>query len=200
MKNQNLEKKLQNESGFTLLETVLASVVAVVVATLLMTILVNNNGLFYKQNAMVSEGLSLNDAVTKINQNIKQSISVAINYPETSPVYITGTETLVLKLSGLNGGDILNNVYDYLVISKDPTKQNVLRLQIFPDQESTRESANLVLTTILSAIQFSYLDKSGNTVNPVSATSIGLNLTVLSKTGSIGSNRSSTTITSLRNN
>ena len=47
MKNNNL--------GFTLVEILVASAVAMIIGVFLMSILVNSNGIFYKQNAIVNE-------------------------------------------------------------------------------------------------------------------------------------------------
>ena len=191
MKNNNL--------GFTLVEILVASAVAMIIGVFLMSILVNSNGIFYKQNAIVNEGLSLNDAIAEIDKNILQGVSVAEIYPEVSPLYTTDSHTLILKLPGLGAEGVLTDVYDYVVIARDADKNNILRKKVFPDAQSTRKSEDLVLTTILDAIDFSYLNKSGGSVNPNLATSISTVLAVKSGNELINSKRSSTTVTTLRN-
>lgn len=185
--------------GFTLIETVVAACVALIAGTFLVAILVNHSGLFYKQNSLVNEGLSLNDAIREIENNVREAVSVAGGYPEQSPEYTTGAETLVLKLPALSTSGVVEGVYDYAVIAKDPALPQVVRLSIFPDPQSTRNTSSLVLTNLLESVSFEFLDRSGNAVAPTEAASVGTTLTVLSKTGSIGSSRSSSAVTTLRN-
>lgn len=187
------------EKGFSLIETVLAAGLALVVGTFLVAILVSQSGLFYKQNSIISEGLDTNDAMRQVDAHIRQAVAVVSGYPEVSPQYTTGADTLVLKLPALSTSGVINNIYDYAVVIRDSGQAGVLRLQVFPDPQSTRKTSDLVLTTILQSVQFAYLDKSGNSVAPASAASVSVSLTVLAKTGSIGSSRASTIITTLRN-
>lgn len=185
--------------GFTLLETVIASLGALIIGTMLAAIMVNNNGVFYQQNSLLGEGLSLNDATRKIEENIRQAAGAAVGYPEGSPTYTSGPSVLVLKLPSLSPTGVLADAYDYAVVAPDSSNPKILRLVIFPDSRSTRPKAETVLTTLLSSIEFSYLDKNSNPVPPSSATTIALKLTVLSRTGTVGSSQSSLTVTSLRN-
>lgn len=185
--------------GFTLVEVLIASAVALIIGLFLMSILVNNNGIFYKQNAIVNEGLGLNDAMNEINKNILQAVNVAVSYPQDSPIYISGSHTIILKLPALGVDGIINNIYDYVVIIKDSDKNNILRKKVFPDPASTRKSEDLVLTTILDSINFGYLNRSGVIVNPELATSVSTALSVKSSSGSISSARTSTMITTLKN-
>lgn len=185
--------------GFTLVELLIASAITLIVGIFLLSILVNNNGIFYKQNALVDEGLNLNDSMSAINKNIMQASSVVATYPEISPLFTSNTETLILKFPSLQDGEIVESAYDYMVFFKDSQNPKILKVQTIPDSASDRLASTTVLTTILKDIIFTYLDKNGNTILPVSATSVGISLTVLSKTGSIGSSRSSTSVTNLRN-
>lgn len=187
------------EKGFTLLEIVLVAGLAIIVGTLLITILVQNNGFYYKQNSIIAEGLSLNDAMRGMDTYIRQAIAVAPEYTDGATSYTSGGQTLVLKLPSLNSEEIIENTYDFVVITKDPEKPNVLRLKIFPDVLSSRNGENLVLTTLAESYNFKYLDKAGNQVSPSSAVAVENTLSVLSKSGSIGSSRTSFSTVTLRN-
>ncbi len=189
----------QLEGGFTLLETVIASAVALIAGTFLVAILVNHNGVFYQQNSVVSEGLSLNDAIREIDNNIRLGVSVAVGYPEDVPEIYSDNDSLVIKIPAINGVNVTPNVYDFIVISKDQSNIKVLKIQIFPDPQSTRPASNRVLTTLLESVSFTYLDKNGEVVAAASSASVKVDLTVLSKTGSVGSSRSSSSTTTLRN-
>lgn len=185
--------------GFTLVEMLVALGIMVIVSTILASLLVNQSGVFYKQNAVVNIGVSLNNTVSSINNYIRQASAVAGGYPESSPQYTTGQNTLVLKLLSVNMEGTINDVYDYVVVYKDSADNHILRLQVFPDPQSTRTTSNTVLTTLMDTIQFNYLDNNGNTVAPSSATSVKLILTLSYGSGGTGSSRTSETVTSLRN-
>lgn len=187
--------------GFTLIEVLITSTVGLIMAILMVTILVGNNGFFNKQNAIINEGLSLNDATAKMDDLIKQSASVAVGYPEISPSYNSGSNILVLKIPSYDAeGNITPDIYDYAIITPDSAKPQILKLLIIPDTLSSRIPQNLVLATILSSIQFKYFDKAGTEVSPNQATSVEANLTVMSKNGAIFSTRSAGMVTKLRNN
>lgn len=185
--------------GFTLLEIVIATGIGLLVGLLLVGIMVNHNGFFYKQNAVINEGVALNDVLNKLNENIRQSAQIATEYPKDSPTYHTDQNTLILKLPSINNEILIENTFDYIVISKDTVSPNILRMQTFPDPLSTRKSVSQVLTTILKTISFKYLDKAGQQVSPLLATSVETTITLLTKTGSISSEKTATTLTNLRN-
>jgi len=185
--------------GFSLFEMVLVIGMSILISGLIFSILINNNGVLYKQNSVISEGLSLNDTISAIDDKIRQATGVAVGYPEVSPSYFSSATTLVLKLPALDSQGVVNNVYDYMVITQDSPNNKILRLQVFPDPLSNRKAEDKVLTTLVENIQFSFLDKAGASVTPEAAFQVGVNLSVLSKTGTIGSNRSASSLTTLRN-
>lgn len=183
--------------GFTLPEAVLASGITLIVGTVLIGILVNTGGIFYSQNARITEGLSLNDAVARIDGFVKQAAAVAVGYPEGTPTYLSGETVLVLKVPAVSESETMSNVHDFVVVARDSSKEKVLRLKIFPNPLSARSGEDIVLTTLLNSLRFTYLNKIGQTVPPAMATSVGVTLSVLS--GTAGEGRSSSTVTTLRN-
>lgn len=185
--------------GMTLLETVLVAGIGLIIGVFLVSILINHGGLFNQQNSIISGGLSSNDTVSKINELVRQASAVVDTYNGTTPVYTTGVDVLVLQLPAINDSGVISNTYDYVVVAKDASYSNVLRLQVFPDVQSTRPPRNEVLTNLLKSISFSYLNRNGDPVSPVSAYQVGVNLAILSKTGSAGSEKDSSTVTILRN-
>lgn len=193
-------KILSLKNGFSLVEVLVVSAASLIIGVILTGILVNHNGVFYKQSSLVNEGLSLNDTLNQIDSKIRQATVIAAGYPEVSPNFNTGTEVLVLKLLSIDiNGNIINDTYDYIVIARDSENNRILRMITYPDSLSSRNAGNVILTTLLESIEFKYLDKDNNQVSPISAGSIEVDLTVLSKTGSIGQPQSSSIITSLRN-
>ncbi|MFH0937171.1 MAG: hypothetical protein V1808_02675 [Candidatus Daviesbacteria bacterium] len=185
--------------GFTLLEILVASGAAFIIGVLLLTILVNNNGFFNQQAGVISKGLSLNDTMSTIDGYIRQASVIASGYPEVSPTYISGAQTLVLKLPAINAQGTIEGASDYFVITKDPSKPAILRAHIFPDPQSSRVAKDQVLTTLLQTVQFKYLDKAGAEVSPASAVSVEISMTVVTQAGLNQSTRTATGSTSLRN-
>lgn len=179
----------------------LASAVAGVIGILLISILVNTSGFFYQQQSVINEGINLNDVLGQISSLVKEAQAVARVYPETgTPQFSTLSTTLVLKLPGINQNEVLSDINDFVVVAKDSQNSKVLRLKIFPDPGSIRLGKDSVLTTFLESIKFSYLDKGGSEVlTPDLAEAIKIDLSVLAKTGSIGSKRSGSITVNLRN-
>lgn len=185
--------------GFTLLETLIATGVAMAVGTFLVTFLASNTGLFYQERSLVNSGLALNDVLQVVSSDIRQASGIPEGYPESSPVYVSGLDILVIKLPSTSTSGVIPGVFDYIVISKDVNQPAILTKQIFADPQSNRVSTTQLLTPLLDKVVFSYLDKNGNPVAPTLAVQVKLSLDVLSKTGQIGTKKSSTAITNLRN-
>lgn len=185
--------------GFSMLEMLIAAGIALILGSFLLSIMVNNNTLFYKQNSVVSEGLDLNDAIHQIDSYIREAAQVADAYTYGSDTYTTGSETLILKIPALSASGPMTNVFDFAVITKDPANPKYLRLKLFPSSQSTRLSVDKILTLILDSVSFEYLDNNNSTVSPDMAAKVKVSIQVLAKTGTVGSPRSSTSVTGLRN-
>ncbi|MCL4367047.1 prepilin-type N-terminal cleavage/methylation domain-containing protein [Patescibacteria group bacterium] len=185
--------------GFSLLEVIIVSAIGLVVGTFLISILVNSNGFFFKQGAVINEGVNINDTMDNLTSMIRQASAVATGYPEATPSFVTSSHVLVLKLASEGPTEIIPDTYDYVVFSTDPTNPNILRMQIFPDPQSSRKSTNQVLTTLLDNVQYKFYDKNGNQVTPVSASVVEVSLTVLAQTGQVSSQRTSKVSVTLRN-
>ncbi|MFA5933330.1 MAG: type II secretion system protein [Microgenomates group bacterium] len=185
--------------GFTFVETLVVAAVFIIVGTLLASILVNNTGLYNKQTSLVTSGLSINDAVSEIETNIRQASAVVNSYPLITPLYTTNGTTLVLKIPSFDVSGIINNTYDYVVITKDAVKTNLLMLYVFPDSASKRISQTKVLSSILQSIAFTYLDQNDNIVSPTSAVKVKTEVNVQPTGGVADKSRNSVIVTNLRN-
>lgn len=185
--------KSEHSIGFSLLEVVIAVAIAGVVGVLLVSLLVQNNGVYFNQTSKITQGINLNDGSSQIDNAIKSASSVAPNYPVLNPQYTSDANTLVLALPSIDSqSSVIDNTFDYIVISNDAQKPNILRKQVFPDPSSTRKSESLVLSTTLSQITFLYYDSTGQIVAPSSATKVSysINLTEKASFGNQSSNLS----------
>ncbi len=185
--------------GFTLLETVVVAGVALIAGTFLVSILVNNTGVTNTEKSMIAQGMDTNDSVREIDNYIRQAVSIVSGFPVISPTYVTGASTIVIKIPAISDQGTISDVFDFIVITKDSTHENLLKEYIFPDPLSIRKTTNKILTTILDSIEFTYLDKNENIVAPASSEKVKTQMTVLSKNGSASKPRSATIVTSLRN-
>lgn len=189
------------KNGFSLVEVLIAVTVSGLAGILIVALLVGNNGLFFQQSAKVSQGLTVNDAASQINELIKSSSFVANTNSIGSPVYLSGSDTLVLALPVFDsGGNLLTNVYDYGIITRDSQNLNLLRKIIFTDSASARKSENRVLATKLVRLTFIYFDDSGNVVSPTSATRINFTINLDEKAGYKTQQSSASGQINLRNN
>lgn len=176
--------------GLSLMEVLIAMGIAIVVGGLLLIIIVNSAGLFYKQSSKVEQGRNINDALTQIRQNIKQSSSID---PTSTP------EQLVLKISSIDSsGDIIADTFDNFVFSKD---QRNLRFKTFPNALSSRKAQDQIFSTSVDSLNFQYLDLANppNEVAPVSAVKVRITLTLKQKSGADYETNTATTEASLRN-
>lgn len=184
--------------GFTLVEMLIVTSAALIVGVLLVAIMLSNSSFFYRQSALIDEGLSLNDAMQEIDKNTRQAVALPLSLVEGGTTYTADSDTLILKLPALASSEVITDVYDYTVVNKDPSQSNILRLLVFPDVNSLRKSQSLVLTKSLGGITFSYLDNAESTVSADLATQVKVTLTV-TPSGTKATPRTATIITSLRN-
>lgn len=191
---------IKGRDGFSLIELLVVMGVGSVIGVMLITMLVQNNGLFYQQNTRSNQGISLNDVTTEIIQGIRNASSIASSYPATDPEYTSSANTLVLSMVSLSAnGEVIDNTYDFLVISPDAQKPTILRRRLFPNSASSRKAENKVLLTNLSLLQFVYKDKSGVLVSPTSAAKVNVILNIKDQIGINSENSSSSAEVSLRN-
>lgn len=186
--------------GLTLVEVLIAMGISVIVGALLLVIILNSSGLFLNQSSKVGQGLESNDALAKIRGTIRESSFIASVFPESgSPVYISGSGQLVLKLSSIDqNDDIILDVYDYFVFFLDTDK---LRLKSFPDIQSARPAQDQILSLNVDSLKFQYFDSTvpPNEVSPSSAVKIKISLSLKQKVGQSFEVSIATTEASLRN-
>ncbi len=185
------------EKGLTLVEILVTLTISAVIGGMLLVIMVNTGGLFYKESSKVSQGLSANDALSKMSSSIKQSSGVIATYTSASTTYTTSSTQLILKLASIDvNGNVLSNTFDYFVFFLDQTK---LRFKIFPDPASTRKSANQIFSTNVNNLKFEYLDINHAEVTPISAVRVKITLILKQKAGSNYETSIATSEANLRN-
>jgi hypothetical protein len=160
------------------------SVIAVA-GVLIGSIAIQGNDLFSQQTAHVTQGLSLNDSVAEVESLIKQSVNIPTQYPTSGQAqFTTNANVLILAIPSINASNqVIENVYDYVVFTKDPTNQNVFRELIFPNEASYRKDQNKVLSTALKDLTFYYLDGNGNNTSPSQASKINFIINLEEKAG-----------------
>lgn len=193
--------KYITSNGFSLIEILIASALAGIVGTLLISILVQNQGLFLQQDAKVSQGIGLNNAVATVNESIKMSAGVVLSNPIGSPQYTTDTDTLVLSLSSIDSnGNIIDDTFDYLIIYLDGPGNSVLKKKVIVSPTSARNGEEKVLVNQISQLTFSYLDQNGSPISPISSSKINFVINLAQKAGYKNEQSSASGEINLRNN
>lgn len=186
--------------GFTLIEVLIVVGIATVVASLLVVIIANSAGLFYKESAKVGQGVGINAVLSKFRETIKEANSIATGYPPTPPAtYTTSSTQIVLTVPSIDSlGNIITNVFDYHVFLKDEDK---LKFRIFPDIQSSRLSADQILSSNTKEVLFQYFDSQNppQQVAPSSAQRIRMTLHLRQKSGADYEEHIATSEASLRN-
>jgi type II secretory pathway pseudopilin PulG len=188
-----------SQKGFTLVELLIVTGISIVIGGLAIGIIVNNTGFTKDQSSTINSNVSLNNVMSQIQNDIRESAAVATGYPAINPTYTTSTTTLVLKLASLNGNGVIDNVFDYVIYHQDSQNAKILHRVVVADAQSTRQSSDQIMTTILDSVTYYYLDSNSAIVTATSAVNIKVTLSMLDKSGSIGTSKSATSITTLRN-
>jgi len=164
--------------GWTLVEILITVTISAIAGSVLVAMLVSSNTVFFSQSAEVVHGLSLNNSISNINDVIKESVGIASQYPPSGQAqYVTGTNSLVLKLAAYDAASsLIDNIFDYAIIHRDISQDQILRKKIIPDAISLRRAENLVLSTNLKDISFYYFDINGNSVTPVRAARVNFTI------------------------
>lgn len=189
-----------SRKGFTLLELVITLSIAAVAGVLLIQLLVQNNGLFFQQQATVSQGLNLNNAVSQISNDIRSSNGVVSGYPIISPTILSSQSSLVISIPSIDpSGNVISNTYDYIVVGQDGQNSSLLREWLYSDPASSRTSKNRVLVKDLSLIRFYYMNSNGVVVSPTQASKINFVINISTKLGVSNQQSSSSAQVILRN-
>lgn len=192
---------MKNTRGLSLVEVLIGITVAAVAGGLIINLLISSNSIFFNQSVKVSQGLSLNQASFEITDLIKSSSGVAAQYPVSGTAqYITDSDTLVIKLPALTAsGNVIDSTYDYAVVTVDPQKPKILRMQIFPNASSSRQSVNKVLATSLNNIVFNYLDSGNGSTTPIQAARVGFTIKLLDNSAIQNNESSSSGVVNIKN-
>ncbi len=188
-----------NEKGLTLIEALITLAIGTVVAFALLVIMVNTGGLFYRESSKVTQGLNINDGLSKIETSIKESSGVSTSFTSLGTTYTSSTTTLVLKVPSQDStGSIIPNVFDYFIFFQDTNK---LRFKIFPDSQSSIKSMDQIFSTKVSSLLFQYFDSQNPSQEalPQSAVKIKVTLQLQQKAGATYETNTATVEANLRN-
>lgn len=185
--------------GLSLIEVLVAMGIATVAGVLLVAVIVNSTGVFSLQSSKIQTGLNINDSLMQIRDAIKQASGIAANLTEGSVTYTTGSDQLILKVVSIDSSNnIIENTFDYFVFLQD---QNVLRFKIFPDAQSSRKSADKILSVSLDSVLFQYFNSGipPSEVLPAEAAKIRVSLKLKQKVGQSFETSTATSEANLRN-
>lgn len=194
-------KKLitHNSFGLTFVELLITMGIFCVVGFLLLVIVVNSLGVFYKQSTKVSGGININDALSSVRGNIKESTGVVESYTIGATTYTSSPTTLVFTIPSIDASNnIISNTYDYFVFY---LSGNILKFKTFPNALSVRKSQDQIFSTNVNNLNIKYYDLSSppNEVAIAAAKKVRISLTLKEKSGVGYTVNTATTEASLRN-
>lgn len=187
------------DKGLTLVEVLVTTGIAVVAGILLVAIIVNSAGIYHKESSKLTEGLNINDALSKIRSTIKESSAVATSFTGDSVVYTSSATQLILKIASIDAsGNIIASVFDYYVFFLD---NNTLKLKTFPDPSSSRKAQDQIFSTSVNSLLFQYLNLSNPSaeVPPQTAGKVRITITLRQKSGADVEIKTATSEAILRN-
>lgn len=164
--------------GITLIEVLVVMAISTIAGVLLVVIIVQSASLYTDQSVKVKRGLSINDALLKIRDTVKQAGSVAENYTNGGSTYTSGPGQLVLKVASVDpDGKIIGSAYDNFVVLLD---QKILRFKSFPDPSSSRRSEDRVLADSADNLLFEYFNSASPPIEapPFQASKVRVSLTI----------------------
>ncbi len=189
------------KSGFGLIEVLVAITISAVAGTLLLKIFVQNQGLYFEQSSKITQGFSINQAYTQISESIKIGSSVVSTNLVGSPQYVTDNDTIVIELPSIDSsGNVINQTYDYIVITREGRDLIFLKKKLFPNPLSQRKSEDKLLADKVENFTLIYKDQSGLQVSPTNAQKVYFNLELSEKAGLSNQESSAAGEINLRNN
>lgn len=143
------------QAGLTLLEVIIGVAVVALVGGLLILMMVQSAGLFSRESSKISEGVGLNDSLSKMESSIRKSSGVVST---SSPLQ------LVLKFPAIDGsGNIIANTFDTEIFVLEADK---LKIKLIPDPQSARSLLDTILAKNIDSLNFKYLDDLNQEVLP----------------------------------
>ncbi|MBI4038614.1 prepilin-type N-terminal cleavage/methylation domain-containing protein [Candidatus Daviesbacteria bacterium] len=187
------------QKGLTLIELFVAMGIASVVGVLLLVIIVSSAGVFYKESSKLTEGLNINDTLSKVRETIKQSSAIIVLLTQGGDTYTSGATEIVFKVPAIDSSNnILANTFDYFVFFLDSNK---LRFRTFPDALSFRKAQDQIFSTSVDSLHFQYYDLANPPVEviPINAAKVKITLTLKQKNGLNYEKTTATSEANLRN-
>lgn len=164
------------QMGLTLIELLISLSIAILAGILLLTVMVNTLGLFYKESSTLTQGLSINDALSKIRSAVKQSSAVTSSFI-SGVTYTSSATQLILKIASIDSSNnLIANTFDYFVFFLDEGK---LRFKTFPDVSSSRDPQDQIFSTNVKSLEFKYLDLQSPSNEVVSGTASKVRISII---------------------
>lgn len=172
------------KNGFTLVEIIISLTIISISGLLLTVILINSTNISLGQSLKVEQGLDMNKALSQIKTYIKQSAGIAQYYPNAqSPSYTTSSTQLVLNLPSIDSSNqVIQGSFDSFVFFQS---NNLLKMKSFPDSQSSRKSADQILSNKVDSVKFTFLDNSNppQEISPSTASKVRVTVILKQKNG-----------------
>ena len=136
--------------GFTLIELVIALSLIIIITFFLAYLVFYQYWIYNTQSAEINITNDARVSLSTIDDYVRQSNSVESSYS----TYQTGLQTLVLQINSIDSSNqIIQNTYDKAVFYLSGTD---LKMQIFPDANSSRQALTKNLASNIDVNNFSF--------------------------------------------
>lgn len=173
--------------------------IASVVGALLLVIIINSAGIFYTESSKLTEGLNINDTLSKLRETIKQSSAIIVSLTQGGDTYTSGVTEVVFKVPSIDSSNnIISSTFDYFVFFLD---NNKLRFRTFPDALSFRKAQDQIFSNNVDNLHFQYYNLANPPVEvmPINAAKVKITLTLKQKNGLNYEKTTATSEANLRN-
>lgn len=144
----------KTQTGFTLIETIVAIAIMTIVLAALLLLLTNFYKVFHVQQSTARVAGSATIAGNELQAKITQATQIVVSSTISSTLYTTDSDTLVLQLPSINGsGAIIASTYDYAVFY---ISSGALYLRVQPNGASSRPTIYKQLSDSISTTSFTY--------------------------------------------
>ncbi len=164
-----INKKPNQSAGFSLLESIVTIGIAVFVFLIIALVFIAHNKLFNLQSILADSEINNYLALNHLGKLIKSSNRVLASQTINSINYSSSANVLVLELPSVDSSqNIIPNSFDYAAIHQSSTDQTKLIVSLQANSPSSRASGNILISSGVQKIIFSYNNSDFTKVNLVS--------------------------------
>lgn len=154
----SMRKKQGAPAGVTLIETMVSLFIFAIIVSVLGSMFVELLNTYSRYSAKTELAAASATSADRIADAIRLALSVEASHEVDATTYTTDADTLVLKLSAINGiGEPIFGTFDYVIFTPDEEANTARLIEIIDaDPASSRKDQTVLLLDALQNITFIY--------------------------------------------